>query len=566
MATPGESGENDDAKPSTTARAARGVGNPATLLRTLRATYGRNLLVFIFSVAFGLKGALMQLVSTAALPYSQKYLKFTAEEMQRYGIVAMFPWTVKPLVGMISDLFPIGGYHKRYYIAISSALGCAALVYLAVVEFKPGMGAWYVLGLVAINFQVATADLLTEGKYTERMREHPTKSSDMVSYVWMCITFGSVFATACSFFSIKYEAYRSLMWIAVPLSGQAVYTSLAGWLPEEKVVPRDERAENEAERGSRKVYGKELWNENWRVFVMSIFMASMCLLLGVVQFLQPENKYVDLAISFGITLVLSVSIYVALPRSIANVTFFLFLTSVLSVSFGSAMSYWFTVDEKCNPGGPHFDYLFFSVYTSIIARICTAIGVYLFQVFFSNANVRVTFWVSAILSSMASIADYCIVKRWNLRVGLSDKAFYLIGDTVLEPMVGMMASMPSMVLMSKMCPENMEATMFAILASFNNLGYSLSSALGVFAMDVAGIKTDLTSGEGGACDFSGLPSLVFYCGMLLPLVSIPLTFVFVPNINMQDVVDLDTGKAVASSADDANEAPTERVPLLAKST
>jgi hypothetical protein len=35
---------------------------------------------------------------------------------------------------------------------------------------------------------------------------------------------------------------------------------------------------------------------------------------------------------------------------------------------------------------------------------------------------------------------------------------------------------------------------------------------------------------------------------------------------MQDVVDLDTGKAVASSADDANEAPTERVPLLAKST
>ena len=87
MATPGESGENDDAKPSTTARAARGVGNPATLLRTLRATYGRNLLVFIFSVAFGLKGALMQLVSTAALPYSQKYLKFTAEEMQRLSLI-----------------------------------------------------------------------------------------------------------------------------------------------------------------------------------------------------------------------------------------------------------------------------------------------------------------------------------------------------------------------------------------------------------------------------------------------------------------------------------------------
>merc|ERR1712159_51780 len=135
---------------------------------------------------------------------------------------------------------------------------------------------------------------------------------------------------------------------------------------------------------------------------------------------------------------------------------------------------------------------------------------YLFQIFFSNANVRFTFWMSALLSSLASVGDYVIVRRWNIDWGISDKAFYLIGDTILEPMVGMMAAMPSVVLMSKMCPENMEASMFAILASFNNLGSSLSSALGVFAMDFVGIHTDLS--DAGACDFSGLPSLTFYCG------------------------------------------------------
>jgi hypothetical protein len=220
------------------------------------------------------------------------------------------------------------------------------------------------------------------------------------------------------------------------------------------------------------------------------------------------------------------------------------------------MTYWFTVDEQCNPGGPQFDYLFFSVYTSIIARVCTAIGVYLFQVFFSNANVRFAFWMSAILSAVASFGDLCIVNRWNRTVlGVSDKAFYLVGDTVLEPMVGMMAAMPSVVLMSKMCPENMEATMFAILASFNNLGGSLSSALGVFAMNLVGIKTDIAS---GSCDFTGLPSLVFWCGMILPLLSIPLTFVLVPNMNMQDVVDFDTGKPATETS------KAERAPLIAK--
>ncbi len=552
-----------DATVEANAANARARRHPLAELRALRHTYGDSLLKFIFSVMFGLKGGLMSLVGTAALPYSQKYLRFSAVEMQRYGIVAMFPWTVKPIMGMVSDLVPIGGYHKRYYVAMTSVIGCAAVVMLASIEFTPGMAALYVMGLVAINLQVATADLLTEGKYTERMQEHPTKSSDMVSFVWMCITLGSIFATLCSFFSIKYENYRSLMWVGAPLSAQAVFTSLAGWLPEKKVQPRDESGGDAAERGDRKAgsfFEGKLWKENYKVFLMSVFMAVMCVFLAVVQFVQPENKYVDLAVTVGVTLVLSAAMYAALPRPIANVTFFLFLTSVLSVSFGSAMSYWFTVNEACNPGGPHFDYLFFSVYTSIIARVCTAIGVYLFQVFFSNANVRFTFWMSALLSSLASVGDYVIVRRWNIDWGISDKAFYLIGDTILEPMVGMMAAMPSVVLMSKMCPENMEATMFAILASFNNLGSSLSSALGVFAMDFVGIHTDLS--DAGACDFSGLPSLTFYCGMLLPLVSIPLTFIFVPNINMQDTVDFETGEPVR----DASVEATERAPLIAKTS
>jgi hypothetical protein len=28
----------------------------------------------------------------------------------------MFPWSIKPVVGMISDVLPIGGYNKRYYM------------------------------------------------------------------------------------------------------------------------------------------------------------------------------------------------------------------------------------------------------------------------------------------------------------------------------------------------------------------------------------------------------------------------------------------------------------------
>ena len=66
--------------------------------------------------------------------------------------------------------------------------------------------------------------------------------------------------------------------------------------------------------------------------------------------------------------------------------------------------------------------------------------------------------------------------------------------------------MPGTLLISKMCPKNMEATTFAILASFSNLGNALSGSFGVFAMQYAGIKTDVA--EDGECDFTNLPTLI----------------------------------------------------------
>ena len=59
----------------------------------------------------------------------------------------------------------------------------------------------------------------------------------------------------------------------------------------------------------------------------------------------------------------------------------------------------------------------------------------------------------------------------------------------------------------------------------------MSSSFGVFAMQAAGIKTDVESGQ---CDFSNLPWLIVVCGMCLPLVAVPLTFVLIPDIDMSD--------------------------------
>ena len=481
---------------------------------------GWRLVAFIGSCHFGLKGCLLGLVGHAGLPYAQKILKLTAQESQRYGIVAMFPWSIKPIIGMISDVQPLGGYNKRYYMFGASLLGAAAVTYLAGATLGPDHASTltYVAALVAINLQVSVVDLLTEGKYTEAMGKVPEVSSDVVSLVWLVLTWGGLLATAISFFVLPTKNYRLLFWCAAPFSLQAVFTSFFGVLPEE--------------RTKSNALNTELLKEHRSMFVMGGFMGFVCLLLAVTQ-LATEDMYVELGVTAACAVVLSISMFFFMPLRLAKATLFLFLTNTTSVSFGSAMQYWFTVDETCNPGGPHFDYLFFTVYTSIIAQVFSALGIWLFNAYFSKFRMREALMISALISSTASLGDFALVQRWNVAWGIPDKWFYLVGDTILEPIVLMMAFMPGTVLISKMCPKNMEATTFAILASFSNLGGALSSSFGVFAMQWAGIKTDV---ENGDCDFTNLSSLIVVCGMLLPLLAIPMTYVLIPDMDLSDPV------------------------------
>ena len=56
--------------------------------------------------------------------------------------------------------------------------------------------------------------------------------------------------------------------------------------PGEKVQPRDESGGDAAERGDRKAgsfFEGKLWKENYKVFLMSVFMAVMCVFLAVVS-------------------------------------------------------------------------------------------------------------------------------------------------------------------------------------------------------------------------------------------------------------------------------------------
>ncbi len=98
-----------------------------------------------------------------------------------------------------------------------------------------------------------------------------------------------------------------------------------------------------------------------------------------------------------------------------------------------------------------------------------------------------------------------------------------------------------------------QATTYALLAGFQNFGGVVSSQLGVYASQFAGIKT--TEKDGEKCNFDNLNMLVFVCHIALPVIAIPLTFILIPNKCMTDRIITDDGREIADDEllDDAEQ-------------
>lgn len=202
----------------------------------------------------------------------------------------------------------------------------------------------------------------------------------------------------------------------------------------------------------------------------------------------------------------------------------------MNLQIRGALDVFYTGDEKCLPGGPHFDRAFYLAWTAIIGSLFGMLGVSLFQMILSKRTYRLAFWSTTVLQVAAAIIDIAIVMRWNLRIGISDKLFYVLGDSMLQEVIDMMDFMPAVVLTSKLCPIGVESTVYALLAGFSNFGRSVGSSLGVLALDIAGIKTP----KEGACNFDNLALLLIISHVVLPLLTVPLTFVLIPKANMTD--------------------------------
>jgi len=113
----------------------------------------------------------------------------------------------------------------------------------------------------------------------------------------------------------------------------------------------------------------------------------------------------------------------------------MFLTTALNANIRGALDPFYTGDAKCNPSGPHFDLRFYLSWSAAVGSVAGLAGIAIFQLFLARTWYRRAFWTTTLLQVAAGAMDILIVARVNLRVGISDKAAYLLGDSIVQDVV-----------------------------------------------------------------------------------------------------------------------------------
>ncbi|KAL8428586.1 hypothetical protein Efla_004398 [Eimeria flavescens] len=512
----------------------RSVRSPFRYFQLLHREFQSSLLVLLMSNYVFLKGAAYHMAIAASTPVFREVLKLQAEQHSVATALFMIPWSIKGIIGAFSDLFAFGGYHKRSYMLLASLTGVLGSVLLVSFAGSLTMGL-AVAGFFMIMVQASFNDLLCEGTYTRRMAEKPYTGAALTSFVWLGTSLGTFVQAVWVGPVVDHLPFHIVLLPFVPFCIQQFVLLLWPWpfkswsghsgvLREEYTPPANR-------------FKWRLLSQHKRVFICAICL-TFCAFGSMVAGLQNDSRHiVGIVYWLSAGVAMTATVVCTMPAYLAKPVLYLFLSRMLVPNITSQFSYWLRAGPDCVVGGPNFSWTFLLTWNALAQAFFAFVGVALFQRFVSKWTFRRAFLITSLLQQLTSVFDVAMVMRWNIKMGIPDNVWYFCSASIIEEVASMWAFMPGCVLISRLCPKNLESTMYAVVAGLQNFGQSMAKFLGNFiCFTLMHIRT-LPSAEGG-CNFDSLPLAIGVSSGVSPLVPILLTFVLIPSLLMDEPFEI----------------------------
>ena len=117
---------------------------------------------------------------------------------------------------------------------------------------------------------------------------------------------------------------------------------------------------------------------------------------------------------------------------------------------------------------------------TVVGGVFLTFSILLYQLVLYKYESRTLIFGTILLDIFAAIADLGFVLRWNVHLGIRDITWLLFGSTALMYLKNGLLFIVPFVLVSKITPAHVEATVFALAASIIGMTLGTGKLVGAF--------------------------------------------------------------------------------------
>ncbi|OIT01847.1 putative folate-biopterin transporter 4 [Nicotiana attenuata] len=160
-------------------------------LKQLCTAFGASFLWLVCLIYF--TQGFRSFVWTAVSYQLKDNLKLSPSASQFVTSIAFFPWSIKPLYGILSDCFPIRGRKRVPYLTLATLLSLLPWLILGLSSFLRNTRIELMILLTVQNLGSAMADVVIDAMIAEAVRfERASFAGDLQSISWLAMAFGGI--------------------------------------------------------------------------------------------------------------------------------------------------------------------------------------------------------------------------------------------------------------------------------------------------------------------------------------------------------------------------------------
>ncbi|GMI85265.1 hypothetical protein like AT5G54860 [Hibiscus trionum] len=418
-------------------------------------------------------------------------LKLSPSASQFVFSVSFFPWSIKPVYGILSDCIPIKGKKRIPYLLIATVMSLGSWLILGInASIRSSM--WLLMILLTLqNLGSAMADVVIDAMIAEAVRfEKASFSGDLQSLSWLSMAFGGVCGSLLGGYALNNLEIEIIFLLFSVLPALQLFSC---GLVKEYSTGCDDFFEISNSSDSHHLNG----NANYLDEDISLERKSY---VGARKRKKNKKKSKKTQLMRRKAQIQSPGTDESLPllwfQSLKDATYSLcrafkqpiilrpmawfFLAHVTVPNLSTVMFYYQTEFLKMEAS--------FLGTVRVIGWLGLMLGTFTYNRYLKKMKLRRILAFAHFGLAFLNLFDIILVSRTNVQFGVSDKALVLCGSA-LSDAVNQFKLMPFLILSGQLCPPGIEGTLFALFMSINNLGSTVGSFVGAGLASILNISS-----------------------------------------------------------------------------